>query len=198
MSSVLMNFINSKIAYQLEKPWACDRCHSTKPPPLGMKPPTHTPLLPPAPNLATCKDLRLPRNLQETPSSFRASNLKAAAPTPATSSWPWLPAQFLCPGLSSVQRRPTWPGSWLESTGGSSQRGLLCPSSTSSPTLGRASPRHTYQVESLGLVAFSLWPHVALPGQPAPWDSMIFAARPPPRLVIACSHASQPPMGSIS
>ena len=67
MSSVLMNFMDSKIACRLGIPWEHDRCPPTKPQLPGMEPFTHTIWLSPPPNLATCNDLRLLWRLQEIP-----------------------------------------------------------------------------------------------------------------------------------
>lgn len=129
-----MNLINSKIACRLGNPWACDRCHSTKPPP-------------PAPILATCDDLRLPQNLQKTPSTFRASHFKAAAPPN--------PNQFLlalafcsipmsrskiCEEEVSIAKVLSW------SLKKEVPRDTAHVPTHLSPALGRPSSRHTCQI----------------------------------------------------
>ena len=65
MSSVLMNFMDSKIACRLGNPWELDRCPPAKPWLPGMEPFTHTIWPSPPPNLANWNDLRLLWRLQE-------------------------------------------------------------------------------------------------------------------------------------
>lgn len=157
MSPVLMNFIDSKIAYQLGKPWACDRCHSTQPPPLEGSP-LLTLFCSHLLQTLQPNDLRLPRNLpllSELPISKLQPQPQALLLALASCPVPMSRVAFC-----SEEATMTWIWSWNLQEEVHREASYVPAPPTTSPTLGRASPRHTCQVSSLGPMVFPLWPYV--------------------------------------
>lgn len=95
-----------------------------------------------------------PRRLQKMPLYFQSSQSQGCSPTPANSSWPWLPTQFYVQERVLLEGDQYSQGFELESSGRSSQGDTLCPSPTTCPSLG-TDPRHTCKFGSLSLIAYS-------------------------------------------